>query len=83
LCEVEDVSLEGQIAPTRDIFWYLGTVLQSNGDADEDVCHKIKAGWMKWQHASDILCDKKVPQKLKGKFFRTVIIPKMLYGVEC
>jgi hypothetical protein len=38
---------------------------------------------MKWRQASSILCDKRVPQKLKGKFYRTVIRPAMLYGVEC
>ena len=29
------------------------------------------------------VCDKRVPQKLKGKFYRTVIRPAMLYGAEC
>ena len=44
--------------------------------------HRIKAGWIKWQ-ASGVLCDKRVPHKLKGKFYRTVIRPAMLYGAEC
>ncbi|KAG2551901.1 hypothetical protein PVAP13_9KG445085 [Panicum virgatum] len=43
----------------------------------------ISAGWLKWQQASDILCDKRVPQKLKSKFYRTTILPAMLYGAEC
>ncbi|KAL6856119.1 hypothetical protein ACP4OV_018921 [Aristida adscensionis] len=30
-----------------------------------------------------VLYDKRVPQKLKGKFYRTAIRPVMLYGVEC
>jgi len=38
---------------------------------------------MKWCQASGILCDKRVPQKLKGKFYRTAIRPAMLYGTEC
>ncbi|XP_070002232.1 uncharacterized protein [Nicotiana sylvestris] len=35
------------------------------GDIDGDVTHRIGAGWMKWRLASDVLCDKKVPPKLK------------------
>ena len=81
--EDEDVSLEGKIVPKRDTFRYLGSILQSNGDINEDVCHRIKAGWMKWRQASGILCDKKVPQKLKGKFYRMAVRPAMLYGAEC
>ena len=57
-------------------------MLQRDGDIDEDVSHRIKAGWMKWRQASSVLCDKRVPQKLKGKFYRTAIRPTMLYGVE-
>jgi hypothetical protein len=58
-------------------------MLQSDGDIDKDVCRMIKAGWMKWKQTSGILCDKKVPQKLKDKFYRTAIKPAMLYGAEC
>jgi len=81
--EEGDVSLEGQVVPKRDTFRYLGSMLQRDGDIDEDVSHKIKVGWMKWRQASGVFCDKKVPQKLKGKFYRTVIRPAMLYGAEC
>ncbi|PUZ50923.1 hypothetical protein GQ55_6G114100 [Panicum hallii var. hallii] len=60
-----------------------GSMLQKDGDIDEDVRHRILAGWLKWRQASGILCDKKVPQRLKGKFYRTAIRPAMLYGAEC
>ncbi|KAG2597916.1 hypothetical protein PVAP13_5KG292149 [Panicum virgatum] len=81
--EEGDVSLEGQVVPKRDTFRYLGSMLQRDRDIDEDVSHRIKAGWMKWCQASGVLCDKKVPQKLKVKFYRTAIRPAMLYGAEC
>ncbi|KAG2552506.1 hypothetical protein PVAP13_9KG465426 [Panicum virgatum] len=81
--EEGDVSLEDQVVPKRDTFRYLGSMLQRDGNIDEDVSHRIKAGWMKWRQASGVLCDKKVPQKLKGKFYRTAIRPAMLYGAEC
>ena len=58
-------------------------MLQRDGDINEDVSHRIKARWMKWRQASGVLCDKRVPQKLKGKFYRTTIRPAMLYGAEC
>ncbi|KAF3671321.1 putative U-box domain-containing protein 9-like [Capsicum annuum] len=77
------VTLEAQEVGKRDEFKYLGSVIQSNGEIDEDVSHRIGAGWMKWKLASGVLCDKKVPPKLKGKFYRVVVRPALLYGAEC
>nr|XP_043616061.1 uncharacterized protein LOC122587978 [Erigeron canadensis] len=53
------------------------------GGIDEDVTHRIQAGWMKWIAASGVMCDKRIPLKLKGKFYRAAIRPAMLYGSEC
>ncbi|KAG2581129.1 hypothetical protein PVAP13_6KG015450 [Panicum virgatum] len=78
-----DVSLDGQVVVQKDTLRYLGSVLQKDGDIDEDVRHRISASWLKWRQASGMLCDKRVPQKLKGKFYRTAIRPAMLYGAEC
>jgi hypothetical protein len=47
----------GQVVPKKDIFRYLGSMLQKNRDIDEDVSHRIKSGWLKWRQASDVLCD--------------------------
>jgi hypothetical protein len=59
----------------------MGLMLK-DGDIDEDVSHRIKAGWL-WCQTSSVLCNLRVPQKLKGKFYMTMIRPVMLYGVEC
>ncbi|PHT33828.1 Nicotianamine aminotransferase B [Capsicum baccatum] len=61
----------------------LGSMIQENGKIDEDISHRIGKGWMKWRLASGVLCDKKVPSKLKGKFYRAAVRPAMLYGAEC
>ena len=83
MCEEEEVILDGQVVSQKDTFRYLGSMLQEDGGIDEDVNHRMKVGWMKWCQASGILCDKRVPQKLKGKFYRTAVRPAMLYGAEC
>jgi hypothetical protein len=71
--EEGDVRLDGQMVPKKDTFRYLGSMLQKNGDIDEDVSHRIKAGWLKWRQAFDVLCDPMVSLKLKGKFYRITI----------
>jgi hypothetical protein len=75
-----DVRLNGQVVPKKDTFHYLRSMLQKNGDIDEDVSHRIKTDWLKWRQASYVLCDPRVPLKLKVKFYRTAIRPAMLYG---
>jgi hypothetical protein len=70
------------VVPKKDTFRNLGSMLQKNGDIDEDVSYRIKAGWLKWRQASAALCDPRVPLKLKGKFYRTAIRSAMLYGAE-
>ena len=61
----------------------MGSMLQKDEGIDEDVNHRIKTRWMKWRQASGILYDKRVPQKLKDKFYRTTVQPAMLYDAEC
>jgi hypothetical protein len=77
-----DVSLDGRVVPMNDTFRYLGSMLQSEGEIDKNVSHRIRAGWVKWRQASGVLCDKKVQNKLKGKFYRMMIRPAMMYDAK-
>ncbi|KAL5575766.1 hypothetical protein UlMin_017465 [Ulmus minor] len=38
----------------------------------EDVDHRIKAGWTKWRVVSEVLCDRRMPARLKGKCYKTI-----------
>ncbi|KAD2806036.1 hypothetical protein E3N88_39413 [Mikania micrantha] len=83
--EEEDaqVTIGDQEVPKTTKFKYLGSFIQGDGDIDSDVAHRVQAGWKKWRAATSIICDKKFPEKLKGKFYRVAIRPAMIYGTYC
>ena len=81
--EAGSIIFDGNVVEGSDFFRYLGSIIQKDGELDGDVAHRIKAGWLKWKSASGFLCDKDMPQRLKGKFYRTAIRPALLYGSEC
>ena len=41
--------------------------------------HIIQAGWMKWRNTLRVICDCKIPNKLKEKFYQITIKSVMLY----
>ncbi|KAF3657604.1 putative 60S ribosomal protein L8-like [Capsicum annuum] len=65
------MELYSQAIRKRDSFKYLGAMIQGNREIAEDVMHCIGAGWLKWRHASGVLCDKKGSPQLKGLSKRT------------
>ncbi|XP_059285773.1 uncharacterized protein LOC132039265 [Lycium ferocissimum] len=71
--EDEDVQLDTQVIPKKESFKYLGSIIQGTGEIDDDVTHRIGAGWMKWKLASGVLCDKNMSPILKGKFYKAVV----------
>nr|XP_033513421.1 uncharacterized protein LOC117278105 [Nicotiana tomentosiformis] len=48
------VRLDTQVIPRRNSFKYLGSIIQGNEEIDEDVTHRIGAGWMKSRLASGV-----------------------------
>jgi len=78
-----EVKVGDHIIPQVTRFKYLGSIVQNDREIEADVSHRIQAGWLKWRRASGVLCDKKVPLKLKGKFYQTTVRPTLLYGTEC
>ncbi len=81
--DIVNVKIGEHILNASKSFKYLGFIIEENGNIDKDVTHRIQQGWNKWRSASALLCDRKVPLKLKGKFYRTAIRPALLYGTEC
>ncbi len=40
-------------------------------------------GWVKWRSTSRILCNRRIPIKLKGQCYKIAIRPAMLCSTEC
>uniref|UniRef100_A0A2A4JTH5 Reverse transcriptase domain-containing protein n=1 Tax=Heliothis virescens TaxID=7102 RepID=A0A2A4JTH5_HELVI len=75
--------IDGEPIPTVDHFKYLGSIISSDGGIERDVTHRTTTGWMKWRQLTGVMCDKRMPIRLKGKLYKTAIRPAILYGTEC
>ncbi|KAK3536298.1 hypothetical protein QTP86_001402, partial [Hemibagrus guttatus] len=76
------VKLQGEEVKKVQEFKYLGSTVQSNGECGKEVKKRVQAGWNGWRKVSGVLCDQKISARIKGKVYRTVVRPAMLYGLE-
>ncbi|KAK3510351.1 hypothetical protein QTP70_004935 [Hemibagrus guttatus] len=76
------VRLQGEEVKKVQEFKYLGSTVQSNGEYEKEVKKRVQAGWNGWRKVSGVLCDQKISARIKGKVYRTVVRPAMLYGLE-
>ncbi|KAK3545348.1 hypothetical protein QTP70_004069 [Hemibagrus guttatus] len=76
------VRLQGEEVKKVHEFKYLGSTVQSNGECGKEVKKRVQAGWNGWRKVSGVLCDRKISARIKGKVYRTVVRPAMLYGLE-
>ena len=60
----------------------MGLTVSSDGRCKEEVSRRIQAGWMSWKKVTGVPCDRKLSAKVKGKMYKSVVRPAMLYGVE-
>ena len=46
------------------------------------VVKRVQAGWRAWKKVTGIICDRTVPDKIKGRLYKVMVRPAMLYGME-
>ncbi|XP_047476415.1 uncharacterized protein LOC125030422 [Penaeus chinensis] len=59
-----------------------GSHITSSGDKDVELNHRILPAWANWRRTSGALCDKEINLKLKGRVYKSVVSPAMVYGAE-
>ncbi|XP_048001352.1 protein CBFA2T1 [Leguminivora glycinivorella] len=78
----DPITVGGESVLKTDKFKYLGSVLHESGEIDHDVQARISAAWAKWREVTGVLCDPRIPVKLKGLVYKSIIRPDLLYGSE-
>ncbi|KAI5732011.1 hypothetical protein M8J77_019760 [Diaphorina citri] len=78
----EKIHLGGVGLNTVDKFKYLGSIIDSKGELDCEIAHRINVAWINWKKMTGVLCDRRMNVILKGKIHKTVVRPAMIYGAE-
>jgi hypothetical protein len=68
--------------PTTCNFKYLGTTIDQEGGCGKEIAKRIEKAWNRWRELSGVLCDKRIPTRLKVLLYKTAIRPTLMYGNE-
>ena len=80
--EDETVKMEDTKVPRVKEFKYLGSTVQESGGCEREVKKRVQARWNGWRKVSRVICDRRLPARVKGKMYSSVVIPAMVYGLE-
>ena len=78
----ETVKMEDTKVPRVKEFKYLGSTVQESGSCERKVKRRVQAGWNGWRRVSGVICNKRLPARVKGKVYSSVVRPAMVYGLE-
>ena len=78
----ETGKMEDTRIPRVKEFKYLGSTLQESGGCEREVKKRVQEGWNGWRRVSGVICDKRLPARVKGKVYSSVVRPTMVYGLE-
>ena len=80
--EREPVKIIGEELQRVHHFMYLGSSVEETGGMATEITQRMSAAWRNWKRCSGVLCDRRMPVKLKGMVDKTVVRPALLYGAE-
>ena len=78
----ETVKMEDTKVPRVKEFKYLGSTVKESSGCEREVKKRVQAGWNGWRRVSGVICDKRLPARVKGKVYSSMVRPAMVYGLE-
>ncbi|VDP20896.1 unnamed protein product [Heligmosomoides polygyrus] len=83
--ESSSIKVNGIELPRTSVFKYLGSAVTSDGKLMIEVnsIQRVSTACSKWRSLTGVLCDRKMPERLKSKIYRAVVRPVAMYGAEC
>ena len=56
--------------------------MQESGGCEREVKKRVQEGWNEWRRVSGVICNRRLPARVKGKVYSSVVRPAMVYGLE-
>ena len=73
------VKMEDKKVPRVKKFKYLGSTVQESGSCEREVKKTVQAEWNRWRKVLVIICDRRLPARVKGKVYSSVVRPAMMW----
>ena len=78
----ETVKMDDTKVSREKKFKYLGSTVQESGSCEREIKRRVQAGWNGWRKVSGVICDRRLPDRVKGKVYSLVIRPALVCGLE-
>ena len=56
--------------------------MQESGSCEREAKKRVQAGWNGWRRVLQVICERRLPARVKGKVYSSVMRPGMVYELE-
>ena len=78
----ETVKMDDTKVPRVKEFKCLRSTVQESGSFEGEAKKRVQTEWNGWRKISEVICDRRLPARVKGKVYSSVVRPAMVYGIE-
>ena len=55
--------------------------MQESGGCEKKVKKRVQEGWNGWRKVSGVICERRLPARVKGNVYSSAVRPAMVYGL--